>query len=232
MAENKINYTNTVLGWFEKIMEFTKKYSIWEIIKTLFLVLVFYVFAQILFHPEKIYEKYIQYINDKHTEKLELRMANSHYIQDELKTLRLETGAKRVIICELHNGQENVNGFPFMRISATYETTASDVYSVTDFYQNLQITNFPIFNYLYEDEFYCGKVEDLNDIDTKLYHKLMANDAVYIHIEPIIGVNGTIGFLVLTWDDAPDNHKETHRKIHQSSGKLGALLGGNGNKGR
>jgi hypothetical protein len=158
-------------------------------------------------------------------------MANSHQIQDELKTLRLETASKRVVICELHNGQENVSGFPFMRISATYEATGGD-YSITDFYQNLQITNFPIFNLLYEEEVYCGEVMGLKDIDNKLYHKLMANDASYIHIEPIIGKDGTIGFLVLTWDEKPENHKEVHKLIHQSSGKIGALLGGNGSKSR
>lgn len=231
MENNKVHNTNIVLGWFEKVMEFTKKYSIWEIVRTLLLISVIYIFAQILFNPEKIYEKYMEYVNTRHSEKLELRMANSHQIQDELKVLRLETGAKRVVICELHNGQENVSGFPFMRISATYEATGGD-YSVTDFYQNLQITNFPIFNLLYEEEIYCGMVADLKEIDTKLYHKLMANEAGYIHIEPIIGGNGTIGFLVLTWDDKPENHKSVHKCIHQSAGKLGVLLGGNGNKGR
>lgn len=168
----------------------------------------------------------MEYVSIKHTEKLEMRMANSHLIQDEIKTLRLETGAKRALVTELHNGQENVNGFPFMKVSATYEATSVNTYSVTDYYQNLQITNFPIFTYLYQDEYYCGAVEDLSLIDSKLYHKLMANEAVYIHIEPIIGVKGTMGFLVLTWDEEPENHREMHRKIHQSSGKLGVLLGG------
>ena len=231
MADNKINNTNAVLGWFEKIMEFTRKYSVWEILKTLLLVAIIYIFAQILFNPEKIYEKYMEYVNTRHIEKLELRMANSHQIQDELKILRLETGAKRAVIAELHNGTENVSGFPFMKISATYEATGGE-YSITDFYQNLQITNFPIFTLLYEEEVYCGSVEGLKEIDNKLYHKLMANEASYIHIEPIIGKDGTIGFLVLTFDDEPENHKDIHKNIHQSSGKLGALLGGNGNKGR
>ena len=229
MADNKINNTNTVLEWLEKVLEFTKRYSIWEILRTMLLVTIIYIFAQVLFNPEKTYEKYLEYINTRHNEKLELRMANSHQIQDELRMLRLETGAKRAVICELHNGQENVSGFPFMRISATYEATGGE-YSITDFYQNLQITNFPIFNLLYEEEIYCGSVLDLKDIDNKLYHKLMANEASYIHIEPIIGKDGTIGFLVLTFDNEPENHKEIHKNIHQSSGKLGILLGGNGNK--
>lgn len=229
MADNKINNTNTVLEWLEKVLDFTKRYSIWEILRTMLLVTIIYIFAQVLFNPEKIYEKYLEYVNTRHNEKLELRMANSHQIQDELRMLRLETGAKRAVICELHNGQENVSGFPFMRISATYEATGGE-YSITDFYQNLQITNFPIFNLLYEEETYCGSVLDLKDVDNKLYHKLMANEASYIHIEPIIGKDGTIGFLVLTFDNEPENHKEVHKNIHQSSGKIGILLGGNGNK--
>ena len=221
--QTKVNNTNTVFGWFEKVIEFTKKYSIWEMLKALLMVAVIYLFSQVLFNPEKVYERYMEYARLKHNEKLELRMSNAHQVQDELKALKYETGAKRVVICELHNGQENVNGFPFMRISATYEASGDEC-SVTDFYQNLQITNFPVFSYLYDNEVYCGSVDELKEIDTKLYHKMMANEAGFVHIEPIIGVNGTIGFLVLTWDDEPVDHRKIHKTIHTSSGKLGALL--------
>ena len=53
---------------------------------------------------------------------MELRMENAPKIQRAIENLTYKVDASRTVILELHNGTENINGIPYTKCSATYES--------------------------------------------------------------------------------------------------------------
>jgi hypothetical protein len=94
-----------------------------------------------------------------------------------------------------------------------------------DEYQNIHLTQFSIFSHLYSNHYFCGSIEDLKDVDNKLYYRLVANGVQYLHIQALIGGDGkTIGFLVLTWENEPQNHLLLHNEIYRYASIISRLM--------
>lgn len=131
-----------------------------------------------------------------------------------LLQLRAESHSDLVGILEMHNGKDNPCGLPFLYLDLTYESTAHGVPSITKECTDMSLSHYPISNYLFENRFFIGKVEDLEDIDEKLKMKLEANDFKYVGII-MLNTKHEIGFLELLYKSAP---KITKNKIHANLG--------------
>lgn len=223
--EQKLNIVDQAFGLVTKISEWLDKYGILKLVKTVFAVFLIYWMCVFAFQPSKIFEKYQEWYDRIHAEKIEKTLESQYQIHGHLTDLRYKSDAMRAMILSLHNGSENINGqYQFLKVSAIFEESG-DFYPVTDEWSEVHISSFPIFSYLYSNGFFCGSIEDVRAIDNKLYHRLAANEVNYIHIQALIGGNGkTIGFLVLTWQQEPQDHLTLHNEIYKQSSIISRLM--------
>lgn len=223
--ETKINILEQFLGVITKTSEWIERYGIFKLFRTAFTIFLLYWMCVLAFQPSKIFEKYAEWYDKIHTEKIERTLESHYQIQGYLTDLRYKTDAMRTLVLSLHNGASNINGnYQFLKVSAIFEE-CGDYFSVSEEWSEVHISTFPIFNYLYSTDFFCGSMDELRKIDNKLYHRLMANNVGYIHIQALIGENGqTIGFLVLTWENEPENHLALHNDIYKASNKISRLM--------
>lgn len=223
--ENKLNIVDQTFGLITKMSEWLDKYGILKLLRTAFAVFLVYWMCVIAFRPSIIFEKYQEWYDRIHSEKIEKTLESHYTIQKEMTDLRYKSGALRCLTLSLHNGTSNINGtYQFLKVSALFEE-CGDLYSVSDEWNGIYISTFPIFGYLHENDYFCGSIDDIRTIDNKLYHRLAANEIKYIHIQALIGKDGkTIGFIVLTWDNEPENHLSLHNEIYKSSSKISRLM--------
>lgn len=223
--ENKINLVDQLFGVITKISEWLDKFGVFKLIRTAFAVFLLYWMCIFMFQPSKIFETYQTWYDKVHADKIEKTLESHYQIHEYLTELRYKSDAMRAMILSLHNGSANINGqYQFLKVSAIFEETG-DYYPVAEEWSEVHISTFPVFSYLYEKDYFCGNIEDVKEIDKKLYHRLAANDVGYIHIESLIGYNGhTIGFLVLTWETEPDDHLLLHNEIYKTSNKISRLM--------
>jgi hypothetical protein len=223
--ENKLNIVDQLFGLITKVSEWLDKFGVKKLLRTAFAIFALYWMCIFMFNPSKIFEAYQAWYDKVHSEKIEKTIESHYQIHGHLTDLRYRSSAMRAMILSLHNGSANINGqYQFLKVSAIFEE-CGDYYSVSDEWNEVHISNFPIFSYLYSNDYYCGSLDSLRDIDKKLYHRLAANDVGYIHIESLIGDNDqTIGFLVLTWEEEPEDHLSLHNEIYKTSSRISRLM--------
>ena len=223
--ENKLNIVDQLFGIITKVSEWLDKFGVLKLIKTAFAIFLLYWMCVIAFRPSIIFEKYQEWYEKLHNEKIEKTLESHYAIQKHMTDLRYKSEAMRCLTLSLHNGTSSINGnYQFLKVSALFEE-CGDLYSVSDEWNEIHISNFPIFGYLHENDYFCGSIDDIRNIDNKLYHRLAANEVGYIHIQSLIGEDGkTIGFLVITWASEPENHLSLHNEIYKTSSKISRLM--------
>lgn len=223
--EQKINIVEQLFGLISRISEWLDKFGILKLFRTAFAVFLLYWMCVFMFNPSKIFEAYQTWYDKVHADKIEKTIESHYQIHGHLTDLRYKSGAMRAMILSLHNGSENINGrYQFLKVSAIFEE-CGDFYSVSDEWNEIHISNFTMFSYLYSNDYFCGSIEDVKAIDNKLYHRLAANEVGWIHIEALIGNNDkTIGFLVLTWDKEPEGHLTLHNEVYKAASRISRLM--------
>lgn len=223
--ENKLNIAEQLFGIITKVSEWIDKFGIFKLFKTAFAIFILYWMCVVAFKPSVIFEKYQAWYDKVHSEKIEKTIESHYQIHGYLTDLRYKTEAMRAMVLSLHNGQENINGrYQFLKVSAIFED-CGEYYPVADEWSEQHISTFPMFSHLYKHDYFCGSIEEVREIDKKLYHRLAANDVAWIHIEALIGEDDkTIGFVVLTWDKEPENHLNLHNEIYKFSSRISRLM--------
>lgn len=223
--ENKLNIVDQLFGIITKVSEWLDKFGVIKLFKTAFAIFILYWMCVIAFKPSIIFEKYQQWYEKIHTEKVEKTLEAHYQIHGHLTDLRYRSDAMRAMVLSLHNGSENINGrYQFLKVSAIFEESG-DFYPVAEEWNEIHISNFPIFSYLYSNDYFCGSIEDIKAIDNKLYYRLVANEVGYIHIQALIGTDGkTIGFLTLTWQEEPKDHLKLHNEIYKTASRISRLM--------
>lgn len=223
--ENKLNIVEQLFGIIQKVSDWIEKFGIFKLFKTAFAIFLLYWMCVIAFKPSIIFEKYQEWYDRMHDDKIEKTLEAQYQIHHNLTDLKYKSNAMRCHVFSLHNGQSNINGqYQFLKVSCIFEE-CGNAYSVMDEYQNIHLTQFTIFSHLYANHFFCGSVEDLKEIDNKLYHRLVGNGVKYLHIQALIGGDSkTIGFLVLTWDAEPEDHLSLHNEIYRYASVISRLM--------
>lgn len=223
--ENKLNLIDNLFGLITKVSEWIEKYGIFKLFKTVFAIFMLYWMCVFAFKPSLIFNKYQEWYDKIHSEKVEKTLESHYQIHGYLTDLRYRSNAMRGMILSLHNGQENINGiYQFLKVSAIFEESG-DYPTVADEWSEQHISTFPIFSYLYSNGYFCGSIDEVKALDKKLYHRLAANDVGYCHIESLIGNDDkTIGFLVLTWETEPEEHLNLHNEIYKTCSRISRLM--------
>lgn len=223
--EDKISIIEQFLRLIENTTAFLDKFGIIKLFKTVFAIIILYWVVILSFHPSKIFDMYEKYQDKIHKEKVEDTFNKQYLIKNNVLELHYATNALRTLVLCCHNGSESLSGgYQFLKCSTLFEE-CGDNPSVMDEYQNIHITQFTIFSYLQEQEMFCGTIEELKEIDNKLYYRLLPNNVKYIHIQSLLGdIGNIIGFLVITWDNVHDDCEYIHKHIYNKSLSISRLM--------
>ena len=189
------------LTLLDKVLGMVDKYKISTILKSLFLLLLISFSIAFASHPTWIFDKYIEYEEKIHSEKMSLRLRNTDKIQTLLEKNLYKIGADRIVLLELHNGANGEGGLPFYKCSATYESINDGVYPVSSQYQSVNLSLMPFATYLFQNRYFYGNIEDIGDIDRALYYKMASNSAKRVYATVIEGVDKPIAFLFVTFQN-------------------------------
>ena len=198
---DNIENTSKGLTLLDKVLGMVDKYKISTILKSLFLLLLISFSIAFASHPTWIFDKYIEYEEKIHAEKMSLRLRNTDKIQSLLEKNLYKIGADRIVLLELHNGANGEGGLPFYKCSATYESINDGVYPVSSQYQSVNLSLMPFATYLFQNRYFYGNIEDIADIDRALYYKMASNSAKRVYATVIEGVDKPIAFLFVTFQN-------------------------------
>lgn len=198
---DNIENTSKGLNLLDKVLAMVDKYKISTILKSLFLLLLISFSIAFASHPTWIFDKYIEYEEKIHSEKMNLRLRNTDKIQTLLEKNLYKIGADRIVLLELHNGANGEGGLPFYKCSATYESINDGVFPVSSQYQSVNLSLMPFASYLFQNRYFYGTIEDISNIDRALYYKMASNSAKRVYATVIEGVDKPIAFLFVTFQN-------------------------------
>ena len=224
--DEKIEVVDKGLGVFERLVNFFKKYSVWEILKTLILSVLIGYTIYLSLNPEIVFNAYEKWRKDEHTEAIENSMKNSVLIQNELETLRERVGASRVLLLSYHNTTSSLVGVPYIFLTAEAESIASDINPVAEGYERVKTSLYPFINYLNRKTYFCGDIEELRDIDKSLAYRMEGNDVQHFAAMNIEGEQ-PLGVLFITYTsdvDKKHNCSDVKDMILRSAGRLAIYL--------
>lgn len=223
---NNIQDTSTALGWFEKVLDLADKYRIRTVLKSVFIILLIAGTVGFIKNPTWIFEKYQDWQDKQHIEKLAHRLEHNEKLHIMTEKLMYKVNADRVLLLELHNGNTGLGGFPFAKCSATYEALNDGIVPVAHQYQDLNLSLMPFASKLFDEGYWCGDTQDLKDIDKALCYRMLGNDTSHFAGILIQGVDKPLAFLFVKFKDIGNEHDcdEIKRVIEENAFQIALLL--------
>lgn len=223
---NNIENTSTAIGWFERVLDLADKYRITTVLKSVFIILLIAGTVGFIKNPTWIFEKYQDWQDKQHIEKLAHRLEHNEKLHIMTEKLMYKVNADRVLLLELHNGNTGLGGFPFAKCSATYEALNDGIVPVAHQYQDLNLSLMPFASKLFDEGYWCGDTQDLKEIDKALCYRMLGNDTSHFAGIVIQGVDKPIAFLFVKFKDIGDEHNcaEIKRIIQENAFQIALLL--------
>ena len=223
--QTKLNLFEQCLKIFETIVEFFNKFGVIKIFKTLIYCILIYWLLILCFKPSIIFEKIERIKTQTHITKVEKAIENSQIIQSELELLRQKTNASRAILMTFHNQKQSLNGIPYVYLTCTNEAVADSIMGISEKYEVLKCSLYPMVNYIIKNDYWSGDIENLKTIDKSLAYRMIGNDVKHCCFVNIEGEN-LLGVLVLTYTEEIDhNCQEIEMLVRKSAMKIGIILG-------
>lgn len=201
-----IENTERGIGWFERVLGLVEKYKIRHFLKAAFVILLIAAIVGFIKNPYAIFEWYDAYKEKIHTEQMDLRAVNNDKIQHLIEKSLYKIEADRIMILELHNGNESIGGLPFNKCSATFEYMDNGLYPCAELYQNQQLSLIPFASHLFSKGYFCGDLKDLEAIDRGLYHKMASNGTDHFAACVIEGIDKPLAFLIVSFKQKTEAH--------------------------
>ena len=225
-SKQNIEDTTTALGWFERVLDMADKYRIQTVLKSVFIILLIAGTVGFIKNPTWIFEKYQEWQDKQHIEKLAHRLEHNEKLHIMTEKLMYKVNADRVLLLELHNGNTGLGGFPFAKCSATYEALNDGIVPVAHQYQDLNLSLMPFASKLFDEGYWCGDTQDLKEIDKALCYRMLGNDTSHFAGIVIRGVDKPIAFLFVKFKDIGDEHNcdEIKRIIQENAFQIALLL--------
>lgn len=225
-SKQNIEDTTTALGWFERVLDIANKYRIQTVLKSVFIILLIAGTVGFIKNPCWIFEKYQDWQDKQHIEKLAHRLEHNEKLHIMTEKLMYKVNADRVLLLELHNGNTGLGGFPFAKCSATYEALNDGIVPVAHQYQDLNLSLMPFASKLFDEGYWCGDTQDLKEIDKALCYRMLGNDTSHFAGIVIQGVDKPIAFLFVKFRDIGNEHncEEIKRVIQDNAFQIALLL--------
>ena len=228
--EINIDNTDNALGWLEKMLALLKEYGPWRILGATLLITVVSAFLYFMLNFTKVFEIYDAWKDRQHDERMELRMQMGPKIQSLTDKLTFRVDASRTVVLELHNGNTGNGGLPFTKCTATYESMNVGSQPIAQQYQDVNMSLMPFAHKLFQEGYWCGETEELQEIDRALYYKMKSNGTEHFAACVIEGVdNKAIAFMIVSFDKPLEtlNHHDcdnTRNNIRHVAMELAVIL--------
>lgn len=218
--------TGTGINWLERIMQLVEKYSLRQFLKGFLIILLTAFLMWFITNPTWVFEKYQEWAEKQHTEKMEHRLVNNEKLHILAEKLLYKVNADRVVLLELHNGLSSNAGLPFAKCSATYEAINDGTVPVADQYQDVNLSLMPFANELFQNGYWCGDTNDLKEIDKALCYRMLGNDTSHLAGVVINGVDKPLAFLLVKFKSIDNEHNcaEIKKVINDNALQFALLL--------
>lgn len=166
----------------------------------------------------------------RHNELIDKRLEINSKIKNAIEAFRQKVDADRVYIFEYHNGESNLNGLPFAKVSATYEILKPGVSSYKSRLQGIPSGLILEFNQnlLTNKQISVPNISDYKDIDPVGNSVLIRPDAKSFYVALINNINGyPIGFIGMDYICRESGKEEADKAIKELKAislQIGSLL--------
>ena len=230
MAQKTTKDSNDSFTTLEKMLNLINKYGAWNIVKAIMLIVAFFVVMWTATHIDTVFEKVIVKQNEEKVEYHENVMKRRNEIKPKidliLKNCLEEVNADRVFVIEMHNGTNSLSGLPFVYCEMTYETCKKGVMRVDDEYGSVVLSRYALPYYMSENSVYCGTVDELEELDPKLAHRMRDNGTYYICVANMYSLNNYIGYVGIGYADGsePVDEEILQKVVFKLSQRVSTLL--------
>lgn len=201
---------NSGLTWLEKIMKLYKKYGMMSILKGLIILVLLSITLRICYNPTFIFDKYTEYMTQKHNKELYERSEYDQRVKNLLPIYLYKYHADRVWIVQYHNGIMN-----WQHGTMRFELCDHGIESIKSQYNNFNLSWINLPYYLKEHEVFIGDLSKLGSIDPTLVTQFEKNKIKYIACIVVKDQSGyPIGVFGLSWSDVPQNIDSLRPKIY------------------
>lgn len=197
------------LSWLERILQLCKEYGVFNILKGLFILIMLSLTLRICYNPSFLFDKYTDYMTQRHAEELYERTEYDQQIKSLLPVYLYKYHADRVWIIQYHNGIMD-----WQHGTMRFELCNDEVESIKNQYNDFNLTWINLPYYLKTNEVFIGDIVKLDSIDSTLYTQLKKNNVQYLACTIIKDNSGyPIGILGVTWKNIPPNIDSLQNKI-------------------
>lgn len=198
------------LSWLERILQLCKEYGVFNILKGLFILIMLSLTLRICYNPSFLFDKYIDYMTQRHAKELHKRTEYDQQIKSLLPVYLYKYHADRIWIIQYHNGIMD-----WQHGTMRFELCNDEVESIKNQYNDFNLTWINLPYYLKTNEVFIGDIVKLDSIDSTLYTQLKKNNVQYLACTIIKDNSGyPIGILGVTWKNIPPNIDRLQNKIH------------------
>lgn len=198
------------LSWLERILQLCKEYGVFNILKGLFILIMLSLTLRICYNPSFLFDKYTDYITQRHAKELHKRTEYDQQIKSLLPVYLYKYHADRIWIIQYHNGIMD-----WQHGTMRFELCNDEVESIKNQYNDFNLTWINLPYYLKTNEVFIGDMVKLDSIDSTLYTQLKKNNVQYLACTIIKDNSGyPIGILGVTWKNIPPDIDRLQNKIH------------------
>lgn len=214
------------LNWFDRALAIVDKYRFKTIFKAVIVILIVAGVIGFINNPTWIFEQYQIWVDKEHTEAMALREQNDIKIHSITDRLNYRTNSSKTMIMEFHNGVENTGGLPFRKMTCTYEAVNVGAQPIAEEYKDLNLSLVPFVNYMSTQGYWCGDVDEIEDIDRGFCYRLKANGIEHFAACIIEGVDKPLALLIVAYDSTYSLHncEDVRENIRHCALELALLL--------
>lgn len=188
------------IGVLDKALNLVEKYKLRTVFKGCFIILLVAALVGFLSNPTWIFEKYEEWKEKQHKEEMDIRSVNNAKIQHLIEKSLYKMDADRIIVLELHNGNTGIGGLPFNKCSSTFEYIDDGVMPIANQYQEQQLSLIPFAYKLFKEKYWCGNIEELEQYDRALYHRMSSNGTKHFAAAVVDGVDKPIAIMFVSFN--------------------------------
>lgn len=210
---------------FTDIIAATKKYGKSIVFFTLLIVSTLLLLLYVLSINNRILDNYL---NDKskekeiqHTAQVQERRRLNITIYNLLNKFYYDNQeVKNVSLLEYHNGSVNLGNKAFLYASTTFEISNDNVMINI---QKANLSNYNIFNVLYNNSYYCSNMDNLRLIDNQLYYLVKdIEGGSYIYVTEIRNINNNSNAIAALF--VVTNDSICNEDVEEKTKKIGNTL--------
>ena len=230
MAKTTKTTEEVGFGPLEKMLKLLSKYGAWNIVKAIMLIVAFLVVMWTMTQIDTIFENVIIKQNTEKVEQHETVLKRRSEIKPKidliLKNTLEELNADRVFVIEMHNGTNSLSGLPFVYCEMTYETCRKGIMRVDDEYGSVVLSRYSLPYYMNENQTYVGSVDELEELDPKLAHRMRDNGTAYICVANMYSLDSYIGYVGIGYAEGsePADPEKLKIEVFKLSQRISILL--------